>query len=57
MIKFDDVKFFVKYTKENPKEAFNVIAQAIVLTSGAMIVGVLITKGATALAEELKARK
>ena len=49
MITIKDVKFAVKYAKDNPKEAKKVIAQAVVLTSAAMVVGVLAVKGATVL--------
>lgn len=52
MITMSDIKFFIQYTKENPKEAKKVIAQAVVLTATAMTVGILAVKGATTLVKQ-----
>lgn len=49
MITKDDIRFAIKYTKENPKEAGKIIAQAVVLTASAMTIGILAVKGATVL--------
>ena len=57
MITLKDVKFFVKFCKENPKEATKTIAQATLMVTGAMTVGILAVKGATAIQEQLKNQK
>ncbi len=53
MIK-EDVKFFVKFCKENPKEAAITIAKATLMVTGAMTIGILTIKGTTAIQEQLK---
>ena len=57
MITKEDVKFFIKYTKEHPKEAIKTIAQATLMTAGAMTIGILAIKGATDIQAQLKNQK
>lgn len=57
MSKIDDFKFFINQVKADPRGSAKLIAQAAVLTTTAMVAGVLIVRGAVAIQEQLKAQK
>ena len=57
MITRKDVKAAIQYCKDQPKEAAKLIVMSAALTAGAMVVGILTVKGATAIQEQLKNQK